>query len=93
MSKSVIVPANDRVIVVDHPRTTVLDGIEMPDNERQQEMAFGTVIFTGPKVSEYTKPEDQVCYGPYAGKIVVMNGVAFRLLNEGQIEAYIRKTE
>lgn len=93
MSKTVIVPANDRVIVVDLPRTTVIDGIEMPENEKQQEMAFGVVVFVGPKVSEYTKPEDQVSYGPYAGKIVVMNGVAFRILLEGQIEAYVRKTE
>ena len=32
-------------------------------------------------------------YGPYAGKTVVLEGVEFRLLREGQIEGYIRKSQ
>lgn len=92
MSKFIIVPANDYVIAVDHPKNVVIDGIEMPDNVRQQEMVFGTVVYVGPQVSPDTKPEDQICYGPWAGKLAVLNGTLFRILREGQIELYLRKT-
>ena len=92
MSKTFLEPAGDHLFVVDNPRETVIDGIELPDNVRQQEMMFGTVVFVGPLVSTYTKPEDCVMYGPYAGKTAVIDGMAFRLLREGQIESYLRKT-
>lgn len=92
MSKSYLEPANDYLLVVDSIRETTIDGIAMPDNVRQQEMMFGTVVFVGPD-AEKTKPEDRVCYGPYAGKTVVLDGVEFRIIKEGQIELYIRKTE
>ncbi len=91
MSKNYIEPATDQVLVVDSPRETTLDGIELPGNVRQQEMCFGTVVFVGPQAAA-TKPEDTVCYGPYAGKNVVIDGIEFRLLREGQIEAYVRKS-
>jgi co-chaperonin GroES (HSP10) len=89
MSKIFLEPANDHLLVVDSPRETTLDGITMPDNMRQQEMVFGTVIFVGPD-ADSTQPEDRVCYGPYAGKTVVLDGIEFRLIREGQIEAYLR---
>ena len=92
MSKSYLEPATDHLLVVDSPHETTLDGITLPDNIRQQEMVFGTVVFVGPEAPQ-TKPEDLVCYGPYAGKNVVMNGTEFRLLRQGQIEAYIRKSQ
>lgn len=92
MSKTFLEPANDYVLVVDNPRETTLDGITLPDNVRQQEMVFGTVVFVGPKATA-TKSEDRVCYGPYAGKTIVLEGIEFRLLKEGQIEAYVRKTD
>lgn len=87
--KQVLEPAGDHIIVADRPRGTTIDGIELPDNVRQQEMVFGYVIFVGPEV-KHTKPQDTVCYGPYAGKNVVLEGVEFRIMKEGQIEAYIR---
>jgi co-chaperonin GroES (HSP10) len=88
----VIEPAGDFVMVVDKPRDTFIDGIAMPENVMQKEMVFGVIVFVGPKtVDERTKPEMQVCYGPYAGKNVVMEGIEFRLLREGQIEGYLRK--
>ena len=92
MSKTVLEPASDHVIVADMPRETQIDGISMPDNVRQQEMIFGVVVFVGPEAKN-TKVEDQVCYGPYAGKGIVMDGLEFRLLRQGQIEAYLRKVE
>lgn len=92
MSKNFLEPASDHVLVVDNPRETTLDGISLPDNVRQQEMAYGTVVYVGPD-TKHTKPEDQVCYGPYAGKTVAFDGFEFRLLCEGQIEMYIRKTQ
>ena len=92
MAKHFLEPAGDYVLVVDSPREITLDGIELPGNVRQQEMAFGVVVFVGPRALA-TKPEDQICYGPYAGKSVVVNGTEFRLLREGQIELYIRKTD
>lgn len=82
-------PANDFVIVVDNPRTVVIDGIELPENVRQQETVFGTVVFVGPNVP-HTAIHDTVCYGPYAGKTIVIEGLEFRLLRDGQIEAYLR---
>lgn len=92
MAKTFLEPANDYLLVVDSIRETTIDGIAMPDNVRQQEMMFGTVVFVGPD-AENTKPEDRVCYGPYAGKTVVLDGVEFRIIKEGQIELYLRKTE
>lgn len=92
MSKSFLEPATDHLLVVDMPRSTSIDGIDLPDNQRQQEMVFGTVVFAGPD-AEATKPEDRICYGPYAGKTVVLDGVEFRLLKEGQIEAYVRRAQ
>ena len=92
MSKHFIEPATDHVIVVDAPHETIIDGIYQPDNVKQQEMVTGTVVFVGPDAHR-TKPEDMVLYGPYAGKNIVMNGTEFRILCEGQIEAYVRKTQ
>jgi len=93
MSNSYIEPATDHILVVDNPHVdTVIDGIIQPDNVKQQEMVYGTVVFVGP-LATATKPEDFVAYGPYAGKHIVMNGIEFRLLREGVIEAYIRKSQ
>lgn len=93
MCKKYFEPAQDLVLVIDAPRETSLDGIDMPDNQRQQDMASGIVVFVGPKVSAFTKAEDVVCYGPYAGKFVIIDGHQFRSLREGQIEGYIRKSQ
>jgi co-chaperonin GroES (HSP10) len=92
MLRTVLEPANKYVIVADMPRDTTIDGISMPDNVRQQEMIFGVVMFVGPEATN-TKPKDRVCYGPYAGKGIVLDGNEFRLLLEGQIEAYLREVE
>lgn len=92
MSKHYLEPASDYVLVVDTPQENVIGDIQLPDNQRQQEMCFGTVVAAGP-LATATKPEDQICYGPYAGKGVIMTGLEFRLLREGQIEAYIRKSQ
>lgn len=82
-------PAGDHLLVADMPRDTTIEGISMPDNVRQQEMVFGTVAAVG-ALAKYTHVQDRVCYGPYAGKTVVLDGVELRLLKEGQIEAYVR---
>ncbi len=92
MPNNYIDPATDHVIVAELPRSTIIDGIEMPDNEKQQEMICGTVVFVGPEAHR-TNPADCVMYGPYAGKHIIVDGTQFRLLREGQIEAYIRKTQ
>ena len=91
MPKSVIEPANDRVIIADKLQGTTLDGIELPENVRQQDMVFGLVIFVGPDVSSRTKVQDLVVYGPYAGKMIAIDGVEFRVMTEKQIEAYVRQ--
>lgn len=88
MPKSVLQPASDHVLVVDKDRTQTIDGITLPDNIRQQEMVFGVVVSAGPEC-KYAKPEEIVCYGPYAGKTVAIEGIEFRLLREGQIEGRI----
>lgn len=90
MSKSFLEPAGDRLLVVDSPCETTIDGISLPDNVKQQETVFGTVVFVGPQAMR-TKSQDRVCYGPYAGKTVVVGGISFRLILEGQIEAYVRE--
>jgi co-chaperonin GroES (HSP10) len=92
MSKNVLEPGSDHVLVLDSVRGTKIDDIELPDNVKQQEMVFGVVVATGPKALD-THRDDRVCYGPYAGKNVVLEGVEFRLLREGQIEAYVRTVE
>lgn len=92
MSKTILEPAGDHVIVADNRRETTIDGISMPDNMRQQEMVFGLVVNPGPE-AVHTKAEDLVCYGPYAGKTIVIEGVELRLLREGQIEGYLRRVD
>jgi co-chaperonin GroES (HSP10) len=84
-------PASNHILVVDASSEITLDGISLPANVRQQDMVGGTVMFVGPDV-KHTKPNDQVLYGPYAGKTVVFNGSEFRLLLEGHIELYVRKS-
>lgn len=92
MTVSYIEPANDYVLVKDLQASTTIDGISLPDNVRQQEMVFGTVAFSGPLATK-TFAGDVVCYGPYAGKPIVIDGTEFRLLREGQVEAYVRQRE
>ena len=90
MPKSVIEPAGDHVLVIDKEQKQILGGIEMPDNVRQLDMVYGYVIAVGPLAKPRVKPEETVCYGPYAGKLVNLEGVQFRIIKEGQIEAWIR---
>jgi chaperonin GroES len=92
MPKNILEPAAGHVLLVDSPRETMIEGITMPDNVKQQEMVFGTVVFVGPGMVN-TKVQDRVCYGPYAGKNVVLEGIEFRLMKEEQIEAYVRAVE
>jgi len=84
---SKIEPLIDFLLVVDKPRDTVIDGISLPDIIRQQEMCFGYVVAKGPCAS--IQEETVVCYGPYAGKTVVLDGVEFRIIKEAQIEARV----
>jgi len=90
--KTILEPAGSHILVVDTAEVTEISGIQLPDNTRQKEMLFGTVVFCGPNTVG-TKSGDRVAYGPYAGKSVVMNGTEFRLMLEEQIEAYIRQVE
>lgn len=89
MSKTYIEPASDFVLVIDNPQETTITGIALPDNVRQQEMVYGFVVEPGP-LATLTKSKDRVMFGPYAGKTIVLEGVEFRLLRQGQIEAYLR---
>ena len=93
MANEYLEPAGDYVAVIDQTGDVVIDGITMPDNTRSKEMIFGTVVFVGPDATKLTEPEDVVCYGPYAGKTVVVNGHQFRILRQGQIEFYLRKSQ
>lgn len=93
MAKEYIEPAGDFVSVIDRTGSTVVDGIELPENTREKEMIFGTVVFVGPDAAHLTKPEDIVAYGPYAGKNVIVNGMQFRMLRQGQIEFYLRSSQ
>lgn len=92
MSKNYIDPATDHVLAVDSPQDTNIDGIILPDNVKQLNMLAGSVVFVGPE-THHTHPADMVLYGPYAGKEIVIDGMKFRLLREGQIEAYLRKSQ
>lgn len=91
MSDYVFEPAGDHILVLDSLSAATIGGIQMPDNVKEQEMVAGRVIFIGPKVDQgYTHVQDQVFYGPYAGKTIIVDGVQFRLIREGQIEGYVR---
>ena len=78
MPKTLLEPMGDYLLVVDSPRTTTIDEIELPGNIRQQEMCFGLVVSVGPDCKTL-QPQDRVCYGPYAGKGVIIEGIEFRL--------------
>jgi co-chaperonin GroES (HSP10) len=93
MDKSVLEPAGDHVIILDVAHENTIDGIVLPDNEKQQEMQYGRVIFVGPACSQYTHVQDTVAFGPYAGKHILFEGVQFRIMKEGQIETYIRRVK
>ena len=92
MAKSTIEPLGDHVLVVDTQRRTTIDGIELPDNVRQQDMVFGLVVEVGAEVT-YVKPQDTILYGPYAGKQVAFDGVQFRIMKQGSIEGRVKVTE
>lgn len=93
MAETYLEPAGDHILVVDSMVGTNIDGIELPDNVRNREMVYGTVVVVGPKCDkQITHAKDTVCYGPYAGKTVVLNGTEFRSIREEHIEAYIRRT-
>ena len=93
-----LVPEGDNVLVIDSDESTVLDGIELPSNAREKEMLFGTVVAVGPgaraaltaggRVAEGTV----VCYGPYAGINIILNGVQFRLMRAGQVAGHIEES-
>jgi co-chaperonin GroES (HSP10) len=92
MAESYLEPAGDHILVIDSIGDTTIGEIALPDNMKQQDMVYGTVIEVGPKVDpKYTSAKDTVCYGPYAGKRVVLNGMEFRSIREEHIEAYIRR--
>lgn len=89
MSKVTLIPANNHVIVVDILEGSSIGGISLPDNIRQKDMILGLVAFVGPQCAE-TRVQDKVYYGPYAGKLITIQGTEFRILSEGQIEVYVR---
>jgi co-chaperonin GroES (HSP10) len=85
-------PTGDHVLVLDSTESTVLDGIQLPENQRQKDMVFGTVVGRGKKVEDPAIQERAtVCYGPYAGIFVIVEGVQFRLMHEGQVMGYIEE--
>jgi len=90
MDNTFIEPAGDAVLVVDIPQNSSIDGIEMPDNVRQLDMLCGLVISVGPNAQHLTKPQDRVFYGPYAGKLVSVDGTQFRTIKQAHIELYLR---
>jgi co-chaperonin GroES (HSP10) len=90
MAKTFIEPAGDHVLVIDQIAGVAIGGIELPDNVREKDMVYGAVIAVGPLAKELTKAKDIIAYGPYAGKPAVLNGVQYRLMRNGVIEAYIR---
>lgn len=92
MSKTYLDPATDHVICAELAQTTIIDGIEQPDNVRQQEMMYGTVVYVGPDALR-THEGDHVAYGPYAGKYIIFEGFTFRLIRQGEIAMYIRKSQ
>ena len=91
MDRTVIEPAGSHVIIADQVQGTQIHGIDLPDNVRNQDMLFGLVVFKGPKCSDCTHVQDLVCFGPYAGKLIAIEGIEFRILEEEQIEAYLRR--
>lgn len=88
MANTHLEPMGDYLLVVDNLVETSLDGIILPDNQRQQEMCFGTVVAVGPACSQIQK-ENIILFGPYAGKHVIIEGIQFRLLREGQAEGRV----
>jgi len=91
MANTRLEPMGDYLLVADVHQENTLGEISLPDNQRQQEMCFGFVVAVGPNCV-ILKPEDQVCYGPYAGKNIILAGTEFRLVREGQIEGRLVKT-
>ncbi len=84
-----ITPFTDHILVFDLDRAmTTIDGIELPENVRQQDMMYGRVIAAGP-LCQAVHPDDTIAYGPYAGKLISLDGVALKIMREGQAEARI----
>lgn len=90
MSKTFLEPAGDHVLVIDQIEGVAIGGIELPDNVREKDMVYGVVVAVGPLAQALTKAKDIIAYGPYAGKPAVLNGIQYRLMRNGVIEAYIR---
>jgi len=81
-------PFADYIIVLDMERKMTIDGIELPENMKQQDMVFGRVISTGIGCL-HIHADETIAYGPYAGKIIAFDGVPLRIMREGMAEARI----
>jgi co-chaperonin GroES (HSP10) len=84
-----IIPLGKHVMVIDKPEETVIEGIELPSNVKQQDMTFGMVVSVGKEAPKEFKVRDIVVYGPYAGKTVLIGGSEFRILKYDAIEGFV----
>ena len=99
MAEMEFVPLGDCILVKDNDEAKVIDGIELPPNTREKEMVFGMVITASRKFETWAggtcysefPPGTIVCYGPYAGKTIVLGGTELRMVREGQLEGYMRE--
>lgn len=85
-------PMYDRVLVCELDVESIVDGIYLPETARQS-MLYGVVNAVGEGyVSERgevrplrLKVGDKVTFGPWAGMVVVIEGVTFKSMREGEV--------
>jgi co-chaperonin GroES (HSP10) len=83
MSKR-FVPGSDRVLITVIEQEKMLDGILLPDSSKE-DMQAGVILSRGPTCTEFYQQGDAVLFGPHAGMNIQIEGVAFRVMREGEI--------
>lgn len=97
MSKKIIRPLNDRVLVqrLDAEQKTA-GGILIPDNAKEKPVegrviavGNGKVLDNGDRQSIYVKAGDKVLFGKWSGNEVKLDGQEYLLIKEDEIFAVL----
>lgn len=77
-----IEPLGDQLLVLPSVQEQKVDGIFLPDTNREQTV-FGTVVAVGAEC-KYTREKDTIGFGCWAGIEVQLDDKLFKLLTEGE---------
>lgn len=98
MSKISFEPMYDRVLILPISGTREIEGIVIPDTEKETHkigyvvaVGEGYISETGEVRALRLKEHDQVLFGPYAGTPLQIDGTEFLVMREGEIAGRLKQ--